>query len=313
MKTKLYSLLLFLILGATANSAELTDSETAVIDEQHKLSFSTDEIKFALTTLPENIKTQALKDDQTLMNVVGQLVETKNLSQAFDKILPDVDSTSFWKHQYSIRGLKSRLYMDFYKSTLDVPDMSALAREDYKVNAGDSKLTGTRETRQSSHILVQCEKNRCNDEEKRKQTEDILAKLNSGESFVALAEQYSEDPASAKNKGLLSDWYEHGHARVDRDYTEALFKLKAVGDISGLVRSKYGYHIIRLDGIRGRTVKPYDEVKDAIIERLENKYRELAFLNRLSELQMSEDIAFSLPDLREMIKETDKQEDTKSQ
>lgn len=81
-----------------------------------------------------------------------------------------------------------------------------------------------------SHILV----------EKMTLAQEILDKIKKGESFSKLAEQYSTCP-SRKHGGDLGEF---GRGQMVKVFEEAAFKL-AVGDVSGLVKTEFGYHIIK--------------------------------------------------------------------
>ncbi|MCL5433605.1 MAG: peptidyl-prolyl cis-trans isomerase [Candidatus Marsarchaeota archaeon] len=81
-----------------------------------------------------------------------------------------------------------------------------------------------------AHILV----------EKESTAKDILDKLTNGESFAKLAEQYSLD-GSRKRGGDLG-FFSKG--QMIKPFEEAAFKLKK-GEISGLVKTQFGYHIIK--------------------------------------------------------------------
>ena len=76
----------------------------------------------------------------------------------------------------------------------------------------------------------------------RKRAEEVLIAARSGTSFAHLAEQYSDDPATADLGGSLG-WVRRGQLASALD--EAAFQLK-VGEISGIVQSAFGFHILRL-------------------------------------------------------------------
>jgi hypothetical protein len=76
----------------------------------------------------------------------------------------------------------------------------------------------------------------------RKRAEEVLIAARSGTSFAHLAEQYSDDPATAEIGGSLG-WVRRGELAPALD--EAAFQLK-VGEISGIIQSDFGFHILRL-------------------------------------------------------------------
>lgn len=90
--------------------------------------------------------------------------------------------------------------------------------------------------------------------------EDLLKQLKSGAKFEALAEKYSEDPGSAKQGGSLG-WI--GRGQTVPEFEKTAFSLPK-GQMSDLVKSSYGFHIIRVDDKQDAHMKSLDEVKSEI-------------------------------------------------
>lgn len=130
----------------------------------------------------------------------------------------------------------------------------------YKAN---EKSYTTEEQRRASHILIAAGKD-SSDADKAKakaKAADILAQLRKKpEDFAKLAKENSEDPGS-KEKGGDLDFF--GKGMMVPQFDESVFKLKQ-GEISELVQSDYGFHIITLTAIRPAGVKTLDEVKAQI-------------------------------------------------
>ncbi|MGB8471327.1 MAG: peptidyl-prolyl cis-trans isomerase, partial [Candidatus Sulfotelmatobacter sp.] len=93
-----------------------------------------------------------------------------------------------------------------------------------------------------------------------KRAEDLLKQLKAGANFEELAKKYSEDPGSAKEGGSLG-WI--GRGRTVPEFEKVAFSLPK-GQISGLVKSSYGFHIIRVDDRQDAHMKTFDEVKAEI-------------------------------------------------
>jgi peptidyl-prolyl cis-trans isomerase D len=96
--------------------------------------------------------------------------------------------------------------------------------------------------------------------EAQKRAEDLLKQLKAGAKFEDLAKKYSEDPGSAKEGGSLG-WI--GKGRTVPEFEKAAFSLPK-GQISDLVKSSYGFHIIRVDDRQDAHMKTLAEVKDQI-------------------------------------------------
>lgn len=138
------------------------------------------------------------------------------------------------------------------------------------------------EQRRVSHILVE------GDDQAKAQA--ILDELNAGANFATLAEEKSDDFGSSSEGGSLG-WIERDV--MDPAFEEAAFGLKNVGDVTGLVKSDFGYHIIKLDELNDSVAKPYTEVATEIKQELKDQQAVDQFYELQSEL---EKVAFEYPD-----------------
>ncbi len=129
---------------------------------------------------------------------------------------------------------------------------------------------GEPEQRQASHILLGY-KDKATDEDKAKvraKAEQVLAEARkSPGSFAALAKKYSEDPGSAAKGGDLGYF---GRGMMEPSFEAAAFKLK-LNEISGLVESQYGLHIIKVTGIRPAKLRPFEQVKGQLEAELKRQ------------------------------------------
>jgi len=103
--------------------------------------------------------------------------------------------------------------------------------------------------------------------EVRKKAQDVLKEVKSGGDFAKLAEKYSEDPGSAKSGGELG-WV--GRGRTVPEFEKAAFSL-AKGQTSDLVKSSYGFHIIRVEDKHDAHLKTLAEVKTEIEEKVKQQ------------------------------------------
>jgi len=113
------------------------------------------------------------------------------------------------------------------------------------------------EKRHARHILITVGKD---DAAAKKQAEAVLAQAKAGKDFGALAKQYSQDPQSAEKGGEL-DWADR--QTFDKSFADALFSMN-VGEITGPVKTSYGYHIIKLDEIQAGKTKPLEAVRSEL-------------------------------------------------
>lgn len=121
------------------------------------------------------------------------------------------------------------------------------------------------ETVHARHILVMADKQATEEQvaAARKKIDGILARVKKGEDFAALAKKYSEGP-SAPNGGDLGTF---GRGSMVKPFEDAAFALKP-GQVSGVVRTQFGFHIIKVEDVTPRRVKSLAEVHDEIRQRL---------------------------------------------
>ncbi|WMW82270.1 SurA N-terminal domain-containing protein [Undibacterium cyanobacteriorum] len=134
----------------------------------------------------------------------------------------------------------------------------------------------TEELRQASHILLSVAKDASEADKKAVQTkaEGLLAQLRKDPSlFPKLAKENSQDPGSAQNGGDLG-FFKRG--AMTKAFDETVFKLKQ-GEMSGLVTTEYGIHIVQLNAIKAAAVKPLDEVRGELVAEIKKQKASKAF------------------------------------
>jgi peptidyl-prolyl cis-trans isomerase D len=149
-------------------------------------------------------------------------------------------------------------------------------KQDYEENA--AKYQGN-EQRQASHILIGFS-NTASAAEKaaaKEKAESILQQVKANpKSFEKLAIEFSQDSGSAGKGGDLGSF---GRGAMVKPFENAAFSMK-VGEISDLVESEFGYHIIKLTGITGES-SDFEAMKlkikaELLFQKAQAKYAELA-------------------------------------
>lgn len=123
----------------------------------------------------------------------------------------------------------------------------------------------TPEEVRASHILLKTEGK--DEAEVRKRAEEVLKRAKAGEDFAALAKQYSEDDSNKDTGGDLN--YLARGAMVP-EFEQVAFTLKP-GEISDLVKTSFGFHIIKLLDHRQATTRPLSDVRGDLEEQLKSQ------------------------------------------
>ncbi len=99
---------------------------------------------------------------------------------------------------------------------------------------------------------------------------DVLKQVRAGKDFATLAKQFSDDPGSKEAGGDLN-YFQKG--QMVGPFDQAVFALK-VGDISDLIETQFGFHIIKLTDKQAERAVPLDEVRPQVEEFLKNQSRQ---------------------------------------
>ena len=143
------------------------------------------------------------------------------------------------------------------------------------------------EQRRVAHILIETG----DDEAAAKaQAEALLARINGGEDFAELAKTESADTFSGENGGDL-DFIEPGV--MDEAFDEAAFALASVGEVSDVVQTSFGFHIIKLTELKAEQTQPFADVEQELTARVSNDKAQNAFYELQQELAR---VAFEYPD-----------------
>jgi peptidyl-prolyl cis-trans isomerase D len=135
------------------------------------------------------------------------------------------------------------------------------------------------EQRRVRHILIPVADPK-QDAAAKTQAESILKRAEAGEDFSKLAKEFSQDPGSAQQGGDLG-WSERKVWVAP--FADAAFSMK-VGEIRGPVKTQFGYHILKLDGIQPANVKTFEQSKPDLEAEYRRNEAERLFNNQQDQL-----------------------------
>lgn len=171
------------------------------------------------------------------------------------------------------------LSMDDVAKTIEISDEQA--RDFYQANVG---LFTQPEMRRASHILI-----RGDEADSLATIAEVQAKLAGGQDFESLAREYSQDPGSAMNGGDL-EYFEQG--MMVPEFDEVVFNM-ALNEVSDVVATDFGWHLIMLTGIRELQALAFEEVQDEVTHQLRLEMAERIYFEKLEDLNT---LAYEQPD-----------------
>lgn len=166
-----------------------------------------------------------------------------------------------------------------WEQLLDDPSIDIDEADLLREHEGDQAAAADREQRRGSHILLRTGEER-SDEEAMRTLQGLRERLLAGAPFAELAEQHSEDPGSAAVGGDLGFV---GRGIFDPAFEEALWQLQE-GEISPPVKSAFGYHLIRLEGVQQEEFPEFAEQRQELEQRLRRRAARELFADRVREL-----------------------------
>ena len=143
------------------------------------------------------------------------------------------------------------------------------------------------EQRRVSHILIEFSDDEAAAE---KQAQAILTRLEQGEDFASLATELSSDTFSGENGGDL-EWLEPGV--MEESFDAAALALANVGDITPVIKSSFGYHVIKLTDYKASIVQNFTDIKDELLIKVSNEQAQDKFFTLQQEMAR---VSFEYPD-----------------
>lgn len=167
-------------------------------------------------------------------------------------------------------------------------DQVSVKDEDLQA-AYQKEIANLSEQRRAAHILIEVN-DKVTEAQAKAKIEEVQARLAKGESFEALAKEFSQDPGSANNGGDLGY---AGPGVYDPEFEKALYALNK-DQVSAPVRTDFGLHLIKLLGVEAPEVPSFASLKDKLTRELKTQQVEQRFVEATKQL---EDASFEASDL----------------
>jgi peptidyl-prolyl cis-trans isomerase D len=228
-----------------SNGMTITQYESRLRNELRVLQKRNSLLASAIVTDEEARQLAALEQQQRDVRLIRFKVDEKSA----DFAVTDEEIESYYNSNADRYMTPERVSVEYIEITGDdLADSISVDEgklEDMYNEYKRSQLA--KEERKARHVLIQLGTS----EEKSKEAlmpriEEIQKKLSEGVSFEELAREYSEDPGSAKQGGDLG-WVARGE--MVKPFEEALFSMNT-GEVSGVVETQFGLHLIQLEDIR---------------------------------------------------------------
>lgn len=233
-------------------------AQTLAVHPQAQLT--ADDLRADVLRLPADRRTEAFNSPDVVRINASALLQRKVLAQEALQAGLDKDPVI----QASLQLARDRVLSDARLAAIDKANqpneqaVEAFARTFYKAEA---KRFEQPEQVRARHILV-----RSTEADARAKANQLLQKLKAGANFDELATAESQDPGSAARGGDLGFF---ARGRMVPTFEEAAFALQQPGQLSEVVESPHGFHIIKLEEKRSAGAPPFEEVKPQLMREAE--------------------------------------------
>ncbi|QOX77938.1 peptidylprolyl isomerase [Trichlorobacter lovleyi] len=251
--------------GGGSSSSSTGSKDAKVIATVNGAKITSEDFDREVKALPEYIRAMA-DTPQGKKEMIDTLVMRELILQQAAK-----DGVDKGKEiEEKLAELKKRIIVDTYLKK-KVEAESKISDDElkkfYEQNLDKFK---SGEQIRASHILVKSEQ----------EAQSILEQLKKGANFEELAKAKSADSSAAKGGDL--GWF--GKGNMVPAFEKAAFSLKE-GQLSGIVKSDFGYHIIKLTGKRAAGTRPLDEVKEQIKAAIMPQKQQQVFMKLKEDLK----------------------------
>ncbi|MFI3210364.1 MAG: peptidylprolyl isomerase [Peptostreptococcaceae bacterium] len=204
-----------------------------------------------------------LPSDEEVNTMVDEINEVMEENEDYKKSLDEAGIDQ----EFIIRQETEKLALTNYETNFI--ENTVITDEDAKTYYDSNKDEFEIDEVDASHILISTmdDEGTSFDEEQKEEArakaQGILDRINAGEDFAELAKEFSDDPGSGSLGGELGFF---GKGEMVPEFEEASFELQ-VGEVSELVETYFGYHIIKVND-KNEGIVDFEEVKDELKEML---------------------------------------------
>lgn len=262
----------------TARAELAIDFESEVFARRGEAVVTQADIDVYLSRIPEADRAGVLSDPKRVGRMLDDLMLTRLVAmEGLKDGLLDDENVQAHLYQAAMVYLAER-QMERVKSAGELEDYTRQARELYLRNP---EAFRQQERVDFTHLLI-TEQDRSEDEA-RELIHRLKQRIEDGEAMGALILEYSEDPSVGENYGRFRD---RTFENINADFADALRALESPGQISDPVKTRFGWHLIRLDGYQEPGVPEFEEIADQLREQARRNHRqriEEQYIRRLLE------------------------------
>ncbi len=264
--------------AAPDEPGSLVTDDPEVIASRGGIVIGFDEVDGRIVGIPQSRRAGYLNDPERIEKMLQNMLVMKQLAK--DARAAGVDQHPVIKAEIdlAVEEILAKRQLSSELAKIEVPDLGPIAQERYNA---DPSLYDTGETISVRHLVIKRDTH--GDIAARALAEKLRAEfLEKGGNFEAFVKQHSEEPRAELHGGLLKSLI---RGKTVGSFEQAAFALAKEGDVSEVINTEFGYHVIRLEQRTPSRRRSFEEVKDSILAAVRADYvsrQQALYLERLN-------------------------------
>ena len=266
------------LLSTAAMAQETSKLASGVVATQGNVQVTMQDIDAYAQKIPEAERVGFFDSPARIQNVITNLLLQKQLAAEARAQNLDAQPLVKVEIEQATDDALAREALVHYRKTLKLPDLNALAQEYYLAHKSEFVTPGVITVK---HVLV-ANKDR-SDADAKARIEEVLAEARAHpDQFDQLVEKYSDDPSKTDNHGVMEN---AGSSKYVPPFAEAAKALKKPAEISPVVKTQFGYHVLKLVDRKPDVQRTLAQVHDELVEKLRAEYVERETKDHVNQLR----------------------------
>lgn len=247
-----------------ANAEEKEAKSEEILADVNGVKITLGDFEKEVATLPENYRRMVDANKRQFLDefILREILYQEAIKKGLDKDKEIISALEIFKKKLLVQTLLEKEVVE--RTTVSEDEV----KQYYEEHKDDFKIP---EQVNAAHILVKVEETADEAENKAalEKAESLLKRIKEGSDFSELAKENSDCPSGSRGGEL--GYFSRG--RMVPEFEEAALKLKA-GEVSDIVKTKFGYHIIKILERKEASQKEFSEVREEIEQKLlEEKWK----------------------------------------
>ena len=238
-----------------------------VVASQGGAQISLQDLDAYAAKIPEKDRPGFFDSPKRIEGVIMNLLLQRQLATEARADKLDKDPAVQRQIELATEDTLARVDLEQFRKNLKLPNFDELANEYYLTHKSEFVVPGDVTVK---HVLVST-KDRKPEEARARIGEVEAAAKAHPDQFDALVEKYSDDPSKADNHGLIKN---AASSKMVPPFAKAAAELKSPGELSPIVKTSYGFHVLQFVDRKPDTSQTFEEARPVLVAKLRNDWVE---------------------------------------